>query len=85
MLLSENDLLWSALVLKTTLHEQYPKEPQRSGLQPPAWHAANKLFTGFTYFRKFISPGFRTSEHLSRPACVLQKIYLQAQNTENAI
>ena len=25
MLLSENDLLWSALVLKTTLHEQYPK------------------------------------------------------------
>jgi hypothetical protein len=24
--LSENDLLWSALVLKTTLHDQYPKK-----------------------------------------------------------
>jgi len=29
MLLSENDLLWSALVLKTTLHEQYPFFVQR--------------------------------------------------------
>ena len=71
MLLSENDLLWSALVLKTTLHEQYPKEPQRSGLQPPAWHAANKLFTGL-----------RTSENLS-PSAKHRKLDIEQRVVKN--